>query len=195
MKRRQLSAMLALIMLFFPVHGLAIEVLSANISAKEWTWDPGSIAVFEGTVVYEGSAEEGPLTLVLSMESTPSASDNGSIVFASINDQKLSRMKQKSQYMIQKDNNKVLRFTGNWILPDESILTNVRIMISVFGPDGSKLSEAAFTEYDKTGNGEIIASYRFPDLAKWMRISLVCAAMIWLAASIRIMYYHKHRGD
>ena len=195
MKRRQLSAMLALIMLFFPVHGLAIEVLSANISAKEWTWDPGSIAVFEGTVVYEGSAEEEPLTLVLSMESTPSASDNGSIVFASINDQKLSRMKQKSQYMIQKDNNKVLRFTGNWILPDESILTNVRIMISVFGPDGSKLSEAAFTEYDKTGNGEIIASYRFPDLAKWMRISLVCAAMIWLAASIRIMYYHKHRGD
>ena len=195
MKRRQLSAMLALIMLFFPVHGLAIEVLSANISAKEWTWDPGSIAVFEGNVVYEGSAEEEPLTLVLSMESTPSASDNGSIVFASINDQKLSRMKQKSQYMIQKDNNKVLRFTGNWILPDESILTNVRIMISVFGPDGSKLSEAAFTEYDKTGNGEIIASYRFPDLAKWMRISLVCAAMIWLAASIRIMYYHKHRGD
>ena len=195
MKRRQFSTMLALIMLFFPVHGLAIEVLSANISAKEWTWDPGSIAVFEGTVVYEGSAEEEPLTLVLSMESTPSASDNGSIVFASINDQKLSRMKQKSQYMIQKENNKVLRFTGNWILPDESILTNVRIMISVFGPDGSKLSEAAFTEYDKTGNGEIIASYRFPDLVKWMRISLVCAAMIWLAATIRIMYYHKHRGD
>lgn len=195
MKMRQISAILAMILLLSPVHGLAVEVLSVYISEKEWTWEPGGIAVFEGTVVYEGNIEDDPLTLTLTLESTPSIPEKDNIVFASVNDQKLSRMKQKSQYVIQKDTNKVIRFTGNLILPDELILTGAILNLTVTSREGRKLGEASFSAYDKTGEDAVSARFIFPDLTRWIRIALAGTALIWIIVLVRIMYYHKRRGE
>ena len=191
---RRIVMILLVSFLLAPVHAMATDVLSADISGKEWTWIPGELAVFEGTVVYEGNADETPLTLALSLECEPSVADTGDIVFATVNDQKLSRMKQKSQYVIRKDENRVFRFTGHWIIPDGAFLQEVRVILTVYDQDGQKLAEASFREDDGTENETVSASFRFPDLKRCISLLLIAAGGIWLFAIIRIIH-NRRRGE
>ena len=193
-RARAAAMILALILTVFPYHALAANVLSADISEKDWTWTPGGIATFEGTIVYEGSASDSPLTLSLAISCTPDTPDPGSIVFSSVNDQKLSRMKQKSEYVIKKDDNPVFRFTGNWILPDGTAMSGAKVTLTVLDMSGHKVGEASFDTNDGIGQESYTPRFTFPDLKRGITLLLIIAGVICTAAVIRVIYY-KRRGE
>ena len=177
-------------------YAMASGIISCEIVEKEWTWDPGGIAVFEGTVTYEGSAAENPLTLHLSLECSPAVTNAGEINFSSVNGVKLSKMKQKSDYVVREDGPEGFRFTGNWIIPDglDTVLTSVRIILTVSDQDGNRLAETSFMTERAAEEDSVSANFRFPDLSRWIPAVLIAAAVIWIAAIARIIYY-KRRSD
>lgn len=184
-------ALLSLIMIMIPCAACS-EGISCEITPAAGSWVPGESALFDGAVSADGTVSYDSITMKLSIRTTPVSGESGTIIFSEVNGKKLSIRNQKDEYTISLPEGSEIRFTGSWLLPENLHLSEIELVLTVLGPDGSVLAESAASvagESPESGT----SGMTFPDLTVPIRIMIIAAAVVWILAAIRIFIHHKRR--
>ena len=166
--------------------------ISCGISSAAGSWIPGESAPFDGVVSSDGTVSADSITMKLSIRTNPAISESGTIIFSEVNGKKLSIRNQKDEYTASFPEGGEIRFSGSWLLPENLYLSEVELILTVFGPDGSVLGESSASvagNSSASGPDGIV----FPDLTVPVRIMMIAAAVVWFLAAIRILIYHRRR--
>ena len=183
---------LLFLMLFLIPCASCAAGLSCEIIPADSTWIPGESALFEGIVSADGAISADSITMKLSIRTEPVLSEPGTILFSEVNGKKLSIRNQKDEYTVSFPEGGEIRFSGSWLLPENLYLSEVELILTVFGPDGSVLGESSASvagNSSASGPDGIV----FPDLTVPVRIMMIAAAVVWFLAAIRILIYHRRR--
>ena len=120
----------------------------------------------------------------------PVLSDPGTIVFSEVNGKKLSIRNQKDEYTVSLQAGSEIRFSGSWLIPENIHVSDIALVLTVLGPDGSILDEvSAPVSGNVSGSGP--SGTMFPDLAAPIRYVLLAAAAVWILAAVRILIHQK----
>ena len=189
--KRNIIIRIICILLMAAAAGTAFSssAVSARLAVMEWSWTPGDVATFEGSVSgYSGDA----LLLRLSVSCKPASDDFGKIVFSSVNEKKLTVRNQKEKYSVQDAGSGEVRFTGSWYLPDSKRFSQAVVSLKVYSPAGEPLAETALPvgKDRETGGGSVLT---FPDLERWILYISGAGLFIWILAAARILINRKRR--
>ena len=181
------------LILFLVPYAASAAGISCEITPAVSSWTPGESALFDGTVSTDGTVSADSITMRLSIRTDPVLPEPGTIIFSEVNGKKLSIRNQKEEYPVSLQEGGEIRFSGSWLLPENAHVSEVILVLTVLGPDGSVLGEAAASL-----SGEASASgssgMTFPDLSAVIRMILIAAAVVWILAGIRIFIHHKRRN-
>ena len=181
---------LLLPLLLFLISCACAAGITCEISPAGSSWIPGESALFEGCISADGTVSSDSATMKLSIRTDPVLSDPGTIVFSEVNGKKLSIRNQKDEYTVSLQAGSEIRFSGSWLIPENIHVSDIALVLTVLGPDGSILDEvSAPVSGNVSGSGP--SGTMFPDLAAPIRYVLLAAAAVWILAAVRILIHQK----
>ena len=184
-------ALLSLIIIMIPYAACSAGI-SCGITPAADSWVPGESALFEGAVSADGTASYDSITMKLSIRTNPDSGEAGTIIFSEVNGKKLSIRNQKDEYTVSLPEGSEIRFTGSWLLPENLYVSEVELVLTVLGPDGTVLGESAASVAGESSESGP-SGMTFPDLTVPIRLMIIAAAVVWILAAIRIFIHHKRR--
>ncbi len=170
---------------------------SVSLSQDEWTWNAGEVATFQGTVTIP-NPEQGEWQLQLSLEAQPEQEDLGRCFFTYVGGKKIKiRNQSETAAMEELPDGEAVPFQGSWVLPEEGLLRQATLRVSVISPSGAI---AASTEmvcengaWYETGSGQ---PFHLPvDLDQMVWILAGCCAVLWAAAIVRSCILRRKRTE
>ena len=185
--------------LFFAtmVHGfsLAKSDLDLTLEEDEWSWVPGEVATFMGTVSGEPTALN-DITLFLSITPEPKGDETGNIVFTSVNEKKIKIRKQSESYTLA-DNEAtsgIVTFTGSWFIPENSAYFKAGLKISALNHNGETLAGVVLNL--GANNGESGSTLkRIPiDISLVNKILSLSILVIWFFVLLKLWYLKRKRS-
>ena len=184
---RFMALVLTVLILLNILPAAAAGIAEIQVMENEWTWSPGGVATFTGTITGEAGELEGA-TLALSISPEPKGEDSGSIVFTSVNNKKIKIRKQSDSYELNGlESMGAIPFEGSWFIPESSAFFKAVVKVTASNALGEVIGEGSMT-VGESGDAAAGALIRIPaDIGKinlWIGIT---AAVIWAAAIIRIM--------
>ena len=183
---------LLLPLLLFLISCACAAGITCEINPAGSSWIPGESALFEGCISADGTVSSDSATMKLSIRTDPVLSDPGTIVFSEVNGKKLSIRNQKDEYTVSLQAGSEIRFSGSWLIPENIHVSDIALVLTVLGPDGSILDEvSAPVSGNVSGSGP--SGTMFPDLAAPIRYVLIAAAAVWTLAAVRILIHQKRR--
>ena len=183
---------LLLPLLLFLISCACAAGITCEINPAGSSWIPGESALFEGCISADGTVSSDSATMKLSIRTDPVLSDPGTIVFSEVNGKKLSIRNQKDEYTVSLQAGSEIRFSGSWLIPENIHVSDIALVLTVLGPDGSILDEvSAPVSGNVSGSGP--SGTMFPDLAAPIRYVLLAAAAVWILAAVRILIHQKRR--
>ena len=181
---------LLLPLLLFLISCACAAGITCEINPSGSSWIPGESALFEGCISADGTVSSDSATMKLSIRTDPVLSDPGTIVFSEVNGKKLSIRNQKDEYTVSLQAGSEIRFSGSWLIPENIHVSDIALVLTVLGPDGSILDEvSAPISGNVSGSGP--SGTMFPDLAAPIRYVLLAAAAVWILAAVRILIHQK----
>ena len=181
---------LLLPLLLFLISCACAAGITCEINPAGSSWIPGESALFEGCISADGTVSSDSATMKLSIRTDPVLSDPGTIVFSEVNGTKLSIRNQKDEYTVSLQAGSEIRFSGSWLIPENIHVSDIALVLTVLGPDGSILDEvSAPVSGNVSGSGP--SGTMFPDLAAPIRYVLLAAAAVWILAAVRILIHQK----
>ena len=181
---------LLLPLLLFLISCACAAGITCEINPAGSSWIPGESALFEGCISADGTVSSDSATMKLSIRTDPVLSDPGTIVFSEVNGKKLSIRNQKDEYTVSLQAGSEIRFSGSWLIPENIHVSDIALVLTVLGPDGSLLDEvSAPVSGNVSGSGP--SGTMFPDLAAPIRYVLLAAAAVWILAAVRILIHQK----
>ena len=181
---------LLLPLLLFLISCACAAGITCEINPAGSSWIPGESALFEGCISADGTVSSDSATMKLSIRTDPVLSDPGTIVFSEVNGKKLSSRNQKDEYTVSLQAGSEIRFSGSWLIPENIHVSDIALVLTVLGPDGSILDEvSAPVSGNVSGSGP--SGTMFPDLAAPIRYVLLAAAAVWILAAVRILIHQK----
>ena len=181
---------LLLPLLLFLISCACAAGINCEINPAGSSWIPGESALFEGCISADGTVSSDSATMKLSIRTDPVLSDPGTIVFSEVNGKKLSIRNQKDEYTVSLQAGSEIRFSGSWLIPENIHVSDIALVLTVLGPDGSILDEvSAPVSGNVSGSGP--SGTMFPDLAAPIRYVLLAAAAVWILAAVRILIHQK----
>ncbi|QTE68544.1 hypothetical protein JNO48_01115 [Clostridiales bacterium] len=181
---------LLLPLLLFLISCACAAGITCEINPAGSSWIPGESALFEGCISADGTVSSDSATMKLSIRTDPVLSDPGTIVFSEVNGKKLSIRNQKDEYTVSLQAGSEIRFSGSWLIPENIHVSDIALVLTVLGPDGSILDEvSAPVSGNVSGSGP--SGTMFPDLAAPIRYVLLAAAAVWILAAVRILIHQK----
>lgn len=181
---------LLLPLLLFLISCAGAAGITCEINPAGSSWIPGESALFEGCISADGTVSSDSATMKLSIRTDPVLSDPGTIVFSEVNGKKLSIRNQKDEYTVSLQAGSEIRFSGSWLIPENIHVSDIALVLTVLGPDGSILDEvSAPVSGNVSGSGP--SGTMFPDLAAPIRYVLLAAAAVWILAAVRILIHQK----
>lgn len=181
---------LLLPLLLFLISCACAAGITCEINPSGSSWIPGESALFEGCISADGTVSSDSATMKLSIRTDPVLSDPGTIVFSEVNGKKLSIRNQKDEYTVSLQAGSEIRFSGSWLIPENIHVSDIALVLTVLGPDGSILDEvSAPVSGNVSGSGP--SGTMFPDLAAPIRYVLLAAAAVWILAAVRILIHQK----
>ena len=181
---------LLLPLLLFLISCACAAGITCEINPASSSWIPGESALFEGCISADGTVSSDSATMKLSIRTDPVLSDPGTIVFSEVNGKKLSIRNQKDEYTVSLQAGSEIRFSGSWLIPENIHVSDIALVLTVLGPDGSILDEvSAPVSGNVSGSGP--SGTMFPDLAAPIRYVLLAAAAVWILAAVRILIHQK----
>ena len=181
---------LLLPLLLFLISCACAAGITCEINPAGSSWIPGESALFEGCISADGTVSSDSATMKLSIRTDPVLSDPGTIVFSEVNGKKLSIRNQKDEYPVSLQSGSEIRFSGSWLIPENIHVSDIALVLTVLGPDGSILDEvSAPVSGNVSGSGP--SGTMFPDLAAPIRYVLLAAAAVWILAAVRILIHQK----
>ena len=181
---------LLLPLLLFLISCACAAGITCEISPAGSSWIPGESALFEGCISADGTVSSDSATMKLSIRTNPVLSDPGTIVFSEVNGKKLSIRNQKDEYTVSLQAGSEIRFSGSWLIPENIHVSDIALVLTVLGPDGSILDEvSAPVSGNVSGSGP--SGTMFPDLAAPILYVLLAAAAVWILAAVRILIHQK----
>ncbi len=177
-------------LLLFLISCACAAGITCEINPAGSSWIPGESALFEGCISADGTVSSDSATMKLSIRTDPVLSDPGTIVFSEVNGKKLSIRNQKDEYTVSLQAGSEIRFSGSWLIPENIHVSDIALVLTVLGPDGSILDEvSAPVSGNVSGSGP--SGTMFPDLAAPIRYVLLAAAAVWILAAVRILIHQK----
>lgn len=187
---RRLGILFVVLLCLCTCASRAADAVQAELREAEWTWDESSIATFNGTVSFEELPCE-KLLLRLSFTTDPDSTNQGEVVFHTVNGKKLTLRKQRPEYTFPPGDLKSFEFIGNWKTPDNVFFTKIEITFKVCTEDGETvLGETKLTmrrDASELANKEDGKFRLKTDFSKWTLWIAVGAGTIWLFAFVRIL--------
>ena len=181
---------LLLHLLLFLISCACAAGINCEINPAGSSWIPGESALFEGCISADGTVSSDSATMKLSIRTDPVLSDPGTIVFSEVNGKKLSIRNQKDEYTVSLQAGSEIRFSGSWLIPENIHVSDIALVLTVLGPDGSILDEvSAPVSGNVSGSGP--SGTMFPDLAAPIRCVLLAAAAVWILVAVRIFIHQK----
>ena len=181
---------LLLPLLLFLISCACAAGITCEINPAGSSWIPGESALFEGCISADGTVSSDSATMKLSIRTDPVLCDPGTIVFSEVNGKKLSIRNQKDEYTVSLQAGSEIRFSGSWLIPENIHVSDIALVLTVLGPDGSILDEvSAPVSGNVSGSGP--SGTMFPDLAAPIRYVLLAAAAVWILAAVRILIHQK----
>ena len=181
---------LLLPLLLFLISCACAAGITCEINPAGSSWIPGESALFEGCISADVTVSSDSATMKLSIRTDPVLSDPGTIVFSEVNGKKLSIRNQKDEYTVSLQAGSEIRFSGSWLIPENIHVSDIALVLTVLGPDGSILDEvSAPVSGNVSGSGP--SGTMFPDLAAPIRYVLLAAAAVWILAAVRILIHQK----
>ena len=181
---------LLLPLLLFLISCACAAGITCEISPAGSSWIPGESALFEGCISADGTVSSDSATMKLSIRTDPVLSDPGTIVFSEVNGKKLSIRNQKDEYTVSLQAGSEISFSGSWLIPENIHVSDIALVLTVLGPDGSILDEvSAPVSGNVSGSGP--SGTMFPDLAAPILYVLLAAAAVWILAAVRILIHQK----
>ena len=181
---------LLLPLLLFLISCACAAGITCEINPAGSSWIPGESTLFEGCISADGTVSSDSATMKLSIRTDPVLSDPGTIVFSEVNGKKLSIRNQKDEYTVSLQAGSEIRFSGSWLIPENIHVSDIALVLTVLGPDGSILDEvSAPVSGNVSGSGP--SGTMFPDLAAPIRYVLLAAAAVWILAAVRILIHQK----
>ena len=181
---------LLLPLLLFLISCACAAGINCEINPAGSSWIPGESALFEGCISADGTVSSDSATMKLSIRTDPVLSDPGTIVFSEVNGKKLSIRNQKDEYTVSLQAGSEIRFSGSWLIPENIHVSDIALVLTVLGPDGSILDEvSAPVSGNVSGSGP--SGTMFPDLAAPIRYVLLAAAAVWILVAVRILIHQK----
>ena len=181
---------LLLPLLLFLISCACAAGITCEINPAGSSWIPGESALFEGCISADGTVSSDSATMKLSIRTDPVLSDPGTIVFSEVNGKKLSIRNQKDEYTVSLQAGSEIRFSGSWLIPENIHVSDIALVLTVLGPDGSILDEvSAPVSGNVSGSGP--SGTMFPDLAAPIRYVLLAAEAVWILAAVRILIHQK----
>ena len=134
---------LLLPLLLFLISCACAAGITCEINPAGSSWIPGESALFEGCISADGTVSSDSATMKLSIRTDPVLSDPGTIVFSEVNGKKLSIRNQKDEYTVSLQAGSEIRFSGSWLIPENIHVSDIALVLTVLGPDGSILDEVS----------------------------------------------------
>lgn len=191
---RRLGILLLALLFLWSAAACADESFRTELQEAEWTWNESSSASFTGTVSFDELPCE-KLLLKLSFTTDPDSTNQGNVVFHTVNGKKLTIRKQQPEYTFAPGELKSFDFTGTWKTPENVFFTKIVITFQVCTEDGETvLGESKLTvqrdasELAKKEDGKFRLK---TDFSKWTLWIAVAAGVIWVLAAARILWNHK----
>ena len=181
---------LLLPLLLFLISCACAAGITCEINPAGSSWIPGESALFEGCISADGTVSSDSATMKLSIRTDPVLSDPGTIVFSEVNGKKLSIRNQKDEYTVSLQAGSEIRFSGSWLIPENIHVSDIALVLTVLGPDGSILDDVS-APVSGSVSGSSPSGTMFPDLAAPIRYVLLAAAAVWILAAVRILIHQK----
>ena len=160
--------------------------IKITIEEEEWSWEPGGVATFTGTLTADPEQAAGAI-LQVSINPEPKAEDPGRIVFTNVNGKKVKVRKQDAVYTLDTTEAEgEIPFSGSWFLPDDSAYFRAAVTVSLINAEGEILASSNMKcgVYDTEGESTL---KRIPaDIGKINMILALSAGGIWCLAILRI---------
>lgn len=178
-----LSVLLMMIPSFSSADGGAI----VELQKTEWTWDEKNIAYFDGKITFSPPVS-GKIKLNLSFSTIPESSNQGEVVFYSVNDKKLTLRKQLPDYTVSAEAADSISFTGCWKTPENVGFTSVDILLRVYDEKSQLLGEKRLavnrdtSELVNRNDGKIRLRVDLVKITRWV---FIAAGSVWILAGIR----------
>ncbi len=172
---------------------LAVGETAVTIEAGEWTWEPGGVSTFSGTVIPDRDLPEA--LLKLSVE-TKGENVRG-ITFLTLNGKKVKLRKRGPEATVEMKSGTPFSFEGQWTIPEEtdSGLVYAEITLTVLDEQGEEAGRGIL----KIGSAE--AENRMLEQTLTGRtdrliliLSAACAA-VWVLAVGRHMILNRKKGQ
>ena len=173
-------------------YSLAASDVQLNLTEDEWTWIPGEVATFQGTVSITPAAQD-EITIQVSISPEPKSDDPGKIVFTSINDRKIKIRKQSDRYMLKSDELKegTIAFAGSWFIPEDSAYFKAELGLSVINGSGDSLGNVSLHLGANSSDGGNTLKRIPVDIGRVNFVIGISACMIWLFVLIRILMIRR----
>lgn len=166
------------------------------LTEKEWSWIPGEVATFSGTITCDDHDQLSGASIQLEIIPEPKDDDPGRIVFTSINGKRIKIRKQSETYILDdSDLNDEILFEGSWFIPEGSAFFKAGLVASVAGKSGDLLGTCTINV--GTGDSESTHSLlRIPvDIGHVNFILALCTGAVCCLAVCRfIVLLHRKKS-
>lgn len=183
---------LLLPLLFFLFPYACAAGISCEIIPDGASWIPGESTLFEGCISTDEAFSSDSIVMKLSIRTDPVLSEPGTIVFSEVNGKKLSIRNQRDEYAVTLQAGSEVRFSGSWLIPESTHVSDIALVLTILAPDGSVLDEVS-APVSGSSSVSSTSGIMFPDLAAPIRYVLIAAAAVWILAAVRIIIHQKRR--
>ena len=187
MNKKTVILMFIITAVLFSCTCVRAEKPGTIISAgEEWSWEPGGVATFTGTLTADAEQAAGA-TLQVSINPEPKAEDPGRIVFTNVNGKKVKVRKQDATYALDEAEAGEISFSGSWFLPDDSAYFRAAVTVSLINPEGESIGFSTMKCGAYNTEGESTLKRIPADIGKINLILALSAGGIWCLAILRIV--------
>ena len=176
-----------LVFLLVPVFCCAENSVNISVQENEWSWVPGEVATFSGSVISENPSDLSGTVIQLEIIPEPKDEDTGRIVFTAVNDKRIKIRKQSESYSVgDEDLTGDISFEGSWFIPEGSAFSRANLNVRVLGNNGDQLASGTLS----IGSGAAESNHsllRIPvDINRLNMIIAVCTGLVCCLAIIRV---------
>ena len=176
-----------LVFLLVPVFCCAENSVNISVQENEWSWVPGEVATFSGSVISENPSDLSGTVIQLEIIPEPKDEDTGRIVFTAVNDKRIKIRKQSDSYSVgDEDLTGDISFEGSWFIPEGSAFSRANLNVRVLGNNGDQLASGTLS----IGSGAAESNHsllRIPvDINRLNMIIAVCTGLVCCLAIIRV---------
>ena len=186
--------LLFLAVMLCSVGACAQEAVQVTVKNEEWSWEPGEVATFSGTVYGTPEVLNGTV-LQVTIDAQPRGDEEERIVFTGVNGSRIKVRKQSETYALKEEElSAEIPFTGSWFVPEGSMAFQAVVTVTVLSGTGETLGSGKleFGMGGETGEGTALLRIPFDteQLILWMTVG---TGVIWVLAGLRIMICRKKR--